>query len=88
MKALDLAKAVGAVPCKNENNFTLQLFRLILKADVVNRAKLAKVYPTEVKMAHRFSMEDGCIVDPEHPELGGYRPKDKEGFELVKPWEE
>jgi hypothetical protein len=49
--AIDMDNAVNY---SNADNFTVMLFRLLLKSDGDNRAKLAKVYPIEVKMVEIY----------------------------------
>jgi hypothetical protein len=88
MKALDLAKLVGAVPSDGDaSNFTTGLFTLLMKADPQNRSKMARAFPAEVKMVGRYQYGDGSIVDPEHPELGGWRRFGDKWCE-ERPWQE
>lgn len=49
--AIDMDNAVNY---SNADNFTVMLFRLLLKSDKDNRAKLAKVYPIEAKMVEIY----------------------------------
>lgn len=44
----------NAVNFGHENNFTVLLFRLIMKADHNNSLKLAREYPVEVKMVEIY----------------------------------
>lgn len=51
MRHLDMMRAINN---PETNNFTAILFRLLLKSDSDNRAKLATVYPLEVKMVELY----------------------------------
>jgi hypothetical protein len=50
MKYIDLRNAIEGT----EDNFTTQLFRLILKADNTNIMRLGQVFPIEVAMVKIF----------------------------------
>ena len=45
----------NVVKGRPNNNYSCELFRLIFKADIANRAKLYKAYPLEVAM-YQFYM--------------------------------
>ena len=53
--AIDLKNAVDRGP---QDNFTVLLFRLLLKSDSENMEKLARGFPIEVKMVNIF--RSGC----------------------------
>ena len=57
MLALDLQNAVEKSHMSGPNNFTVLLFRLLLKADAWNLTKMKEVYPVEVEMALIFKTE-------------------------------
>jgi hypothetical protein len=60
MLAIDLKNAVGD---PEVDNFTVLLFRLILKADGNNKRLLSLGYPVEVEMAKIFKGECPYIDD-------------------------
>lgn len=57
---IDLDKIVNG---KNDaTNFSAQLMRIVLKADVANKAKLHSVYPNLVRTVQQFQ-DTGEILD-------------------------
>jgi hypothetical protein len=60
--AIDLKNAVGRGP---QDNFTVLLFRLMLKSDSENTAKLARGFPVEAKMIALFRCGCPYLADGE-----------------------
>ena len=94
MKGIDLKRAVKSRPMADDW-FTLQLLRLILKADSDNKKKLALGYPVEVQVCHIFktdcpylddkkqNVDYDLIVKTAEEEVKGAEVKSKSAAEKV-----
>lgn len=78
MLYIDLKNAASST----ENNFTCQLMRLLMKADISNFQKLSDVYPVEANMVWIYK-NDCPYLDTNHTQVD-FEEIERKAIDLIE----